>query len=75
MRSMWASRASRLTGVGSLSLLVFTMILLSVASAGRADETVQVCGSYANQVFARTAPVKGITVKATCPNPPLRAHD
>jgi hypothetical protein len=47
MRSMSASRASHLTGVGSLSLLVFTMILLLVASVGRADETVQVCGSYA----------------------------
>ncbi len=71
---MSTSRASRLTGVGSLSLLVFTMILLSVASVGRADETVQVCGSYANQVFARTPPVKGITVKGTCPNPPLTAN-
>ena len=74
MRSMSTSRASRLTRVGSLSLLVFTMILLSVASVGRADETVQVCGSYANQVFARTPPVKGITVKGTCPNPPLTAN-
>ena len=74
MRSMSTSRASRLTGVGSLSLLVFTMILLSVASVGRADETVQVCGSYANQVFARTPPVKGITVKGTCPNPPFTAN-
>jgi hypothetical protein len=74
MGSMSTSRASRLTGVGSLSLLVFTMILLSVASVGRADETVQVCGSYANQVFARTPPVKGITVKGTCPNPPLTAN-
>src|SRR5450755_667360 len=74
MRSMSTSRASRLTRVESLSLLVFTVILLSVASVGRADETVQVCGSYANQVFARTPPVKGITVKGTCPNPPLTAN-
>ncbi len=74
MRSISRSRGSSLTGVGSLSLLVFTMILLSVASIGRADETVQVCGSYANQVFARTPPVKGITVKGTCPNPPFTAN-
>jgi hypothetical protein len=71
---MSTSRASRLARVASLSLLVFTVILLSVASVGRADETVQVCGSYGNQVFARTAPVKGITVKGTCPNPPLTAN-
>ncbi|MGI8557858.1 MAG: hypothetical protein ACR2ND_06065 [Solirubrobacteraceae bacterium] len=41
-----------------------------MAPAAGADETVQVCGSYANHVFARTAPVQGITVKGTCPNPP-----
>ena len=40
-----------LAGLESLSLLVFTALtLLSAASVRRlADETVQVCGSYANQ--------------------------
>jgi hypothetical protein len=50
------------------------MFVLTVASVGRADETVQVCGSYANHVFARTSPVPGITVKGTCPNPPYTAN-
>jgi hypothetical protein len=49
----------------SPSLLLAAMFVLTVASVGRADETVQVCGSYANHAFARTSPVPGITVKVS----------
>ncbi len=45
-----------------------------MAPIGHADETVQVCGSYANHVFARTAPVSGMRVSGTCPNPPYTAN-
>ena len=74
MRSMPTPSTPRLTAAASLSLLLFATVLLTVASVGRADETVQVCGSYANHVFARTPPVKGMTVKGTCPNPPFTAN-
>jgi hypothetical protein len=74
MRSTPTPSASRLTGVASLLLLIFAVWLLTVSAVARADETVQVCGSYANHVFARTPPVSGITVKGTCPNPPFTAN-
>ena len=48
--------------------------LLATAPVGRADETVQTCGSYPNYVFGRTVPVPGITVKGTCPNPPYTTN-
>jgi hypothetical protein len=44
------------------------LALLVFCSASYADETVQVCGSYANNVFAAsTAP--GITTTGQCPAP------
>lgn len=41
---------------------------LSCCASAFADETVQVCGSYANNVFASTA-VPGITATGRCPAP------
>jgi hypothetical protein len=50
-------------------------VIWLVAAAGAvADETVQVCGSYANDVFVAGAPVAGITQSGTCPNPPYTAN-
>jgi hypothetical protein len=73
MRSTLTCHTSRLLGCGLLSLVV-TLGPLTFAPVSQADETVQVCGSFANHVFARTAPVAGITVKGTCPNPPYTAN-
>lgn len=43
-------------------------MLLAVCSPSRADETVQVCGSYGNNVFA-AGTVSGITTTGRCPAP------
>jgi hypothetical protein len=56
----WRSRA--------LVLPVTVMGLLVCSSSSFADETVQVCGSYANNVFASSS-VPGITATGRCPTP------
>jgi hypothetical protein len=65
----------------STSLLVLarvvalaTVIWLVAAAGALADETVQVCGSYANHIFVAGAPVPGIRQSGTCPNPPYTAN-
>ena len=62
---MSVSRGNPSTVVRVCALLLSLTGVLLLAPPGRADETVQVCGSYANNVFARTAPVHGITVQGT----------
>src|ERR1035437_4124274 len=50
-------------------------VIWLVAAAGAvADETVQVCGSYANDGFVAGAPVAGIPQSGTSPNPPYTAN-
>jgi hypothetical protein len=44
------------------------VMLLAFCSSSRADETVQVCGSYGNNVFAAST-VSGITTTGRCPAP------
>jgi hypothetical protein len=44
------------------------LTLLAFCSPSRADETVQVCGSYANNVFTAST-VSGITTTGQCPAP------
>lgn len=44
------------------------LMLVVFCSPSRADETVQVCGSYGNNVFAAST-VSGITTTGRCPAP------
>lgn len=55
-------------------LAVAVVIWLVAAACALADETVQVCGSYANHVFAAGSRVPGIRQSGTCPNPPYTAN-
>ncbi|MGH3266818.1 MAG: hypothetical protein ACRDNS_33110, partial [Trebonia sp.] len=68
---MSSRRIGRVISVASCAMALGVAGFLLTAPVGSADETVQVCGSYPNNVFARTAPVPGMTVKGACPNPPL----
>ncbi len=63
-RSSITSRWPALLGGGWLLVLA---LLISCPSA-RADETVQVCGSFANNLFAAST-VSGITTTGQCPAP------
>ena len=56
----WRSRA--------LALAVAGLALLIYCSPSLGDETVQVCGSYANNVFSSSS-VPGITATGRCPAP------
>jgi len=51
-----------------LALLAAALVLLVCSSHALADETVQVCGSYANNVFAASS-VPGIATTGQCPAP------
>lgn len=71
---MLPCRTSRLIGTTICSLALVTSSLFLNTPLARADETVQVCGSYPNHVFAAGAPVRGIRESGTCPNPPYTAN-
>ena len=47
---------------------IAALVWLACCSAAFADETVQVCGSYANNVFSPSS-VPGITATGRCPTP------
>ena len=66
--------ASKLLLMLARAVAVAALIWLVAAAGALADETVQVCGSYANNVFVSGSPVTGITQSGTCPNPPYTAN-
>jgi hypothetical protein len=49
-------------------LSAVSLVALAYCSSSLADETVQVCGSYANNVFSPSS-VPGITTTGRCPAP------
>lgn len=51
-----------------LALVAVALVALACSSSALADETVQVCGSYANNVFAASS-VPGIATTGQCPAP------
>jgi hypothetical protein len=67
-------RTSRPISTSICSLVLAISAGCVIAPLGRADETVQVCGSYPNNVFAPGPPVSGIHERGTCPNPPYSAN-
>src|ERR1039458_7245298 len=50
------------------SIVVVVIALFACCSPALADETVQVCGSYANNVFTSST-VPGIAATGRCPTP------
>src|SRR5579859_6487704 len=60
--------ASKHQQIRLASLLCAVLLSLACGSAAFADETVQVCGSFANNVFGSST-VPGIATTSQCPAP------